>query len=69
MLAFFRCALHSTHIPEAALLSYFEELSPEQRHALVRLREEDFTSELDGALKYELRICRDCRGNVVQAYK
>ena len=43
---------------------------PEEHHgALFQLREEDFAAELDAHLKYQLRICRDCRGNVYRAYR
>ena len=47
-----------------ALVEYWESLPEEHRGALFRLREEDFVAELDAHLKYQLRICRDCRGNV-----
>jgi hypothetical protein len=47
-----------------ALVEYWQGLPGEHRAALFRLREEDFVAELDAHLKYQLRICRDCRGNV-----
>ena len=33
------------------------------------MREEDFCAELDAHLKYQLRVCRDCRGNVLKSFK
>jgi hypothetical protein len=45
-------------------VEYWQGLPGEHRAALFRLREEDFVAELDAHLKYQLRICRDCRGNV-----
>lgn len=56
-------------MPVEALLEYFKELPEEHRSALLTLREEDFAAELDAHLKYQLRICRDCRSNVTRAYR
>ena len=64
-----RCALHSSPVPVEALLEYFKELPEDHRAALLTLREEDFAAELDAHLKYQLRICRDCRSNVTRAYR
>ena len=50
-------------------MEYWQGLPEEHRHALFQLREEDFAAELDAHLKYQLRICRDCRGNVYRAYR
>ena len=56
-------------VPVEALLEYWQGLPEEHRSALFQLREEDFAAELDAHLKYQLRICRDCRGNVYRAYR
>ena len=56
-------------MPVEALLEYFKELPEDHRAALLTLREEDFAAELDAHLKYQLRICRDCRSNVTRAYR
>ncbi|KAK9805979.1 hypothetical protein WJX73_010583 [Symbiochloris irregularis] len=63
------CALHSQTIPADAIAEYWAGLPDDHRSALFRLREEDFCAELDAHLKYHLRICRDCRGNVLRAFK
>ena len=56
-------------VPIEALLEYWSGLPEEHHTALFQLREEDFAAELDAHLKYQLRICRDCRGNVYRAYR
>ncbi len=56
-------------VPVEALMEYWAGLPAEHRCALFQLREEDFAAELDAHLKYQLRICRDCRGNVYRAYR
>lgn len=56
-------------VPIEALMEYWGGLPDEHRTALFQLREEDFAAELDAHLKYQLRICRDCRGNVYRAYR
>ena len=58
-----------TQVPVEALMEYWQGLPEEHRAALFQLREEDFAAELDAHLKYQLRICRDCRGNVYRAYR
>ncbi|KAK9916230.1 hypothetical protein WJX75_000260 [Coccomyxa subellipsoidea] len=63
------CNLHTSSVPIEALLEYWSGLPEEHRTALFQLREEDFAAELDAHLKYQLRICRDCRGNVYRAYR
>jgi hypothetical protein len=50
-------------------MEYWVGLPDEHKTALFQLREEDFAAELDAHLKYQLRICRDCRGNVYRAYR
>ena len=50
-------------------MEYWVGLPEEHKTALFQLREEDFAAELDAHLKYQLRICRDCRGNVYRAYR
>ena len=61
--------LTCAQVPIEALLEYWSGLPEEHRTALFQLREEDFAAELDAHLKYQLRICRDCRGNVYRAYR
>ena len=56
-------------VPVEALMEYWCGLPEEHHAALFQLREEDFAAELDAHLKYQLRICRDCRGNVYRAYR
>lgn len=64
-----RCALHCSPVPIEALIDYFSELPEEHRTALLTLREEDFAAELDAHMKYQLKICRDCRCNVMRSYR
>ena len=52
-----------------ALIEYWTNLPEEHRTALFQLRDEDFAAELDAHLKYQLRICKDCRGNVTRAFR
>lgn len=63
------CALHTSPVPIEAIAEYWHGLPEDHQTALFRLREEDFCAELDAHLKYQLRICRDCRGNVLRAFK
>ena len=63
------CALHTSPVPYEAIAEYWQGLPEDHQTALFRLREEDFCAELDAHLKYQLRICRDCRGNVLKAFK
>ena len=50
-------------------MEYWTNLPEEHRTALFQLRDEDFAAELDAHLKYQLRICKDCRGNVTRAFR
>lgn len=63
------CALHTSPVPYEAIAEYWHGLPEDHRTALFRLREEDFCAELDAHLKYQLRVCRDCRGNVLKSFK
>lgn len=63
------CTLHTSPVPVEALLEYWTNLPDEHRSTLFSMREEDFVAELDAHMKYHLKICRDCRSNVVRAYK
>lgn len=56
-------------MPHEALLEYWTSLPEEHRATLFSMREEDFVAELDAYMKYHLRICKDCRGNVMRAFK
>ena len=56
-----RCALHTSPVPTEALTEYWSGLPEEHRGMLFQLREEDFCAELDANLRYQLRICRECR--------
>ena len=56
-------------VPVEALIEYWTNLPDEHRTALFQLRDEDFAAELDAQLKYQLRICKDCRGNVTRAFR
>ena len=56
-------------VPVEALMEYWTNLPEEHRTALFQLRDEDFAAELDAHLKYQLRICKDCRGNVTRAFR
>ena len=56
-------------MPYEAIAEYWHGLPEDHRTALFRLREEDFCAELDAHLKYQLRVCRDCRGNVLKSFK
>ena len=50
-------------------MEYWTGLPEEHHTALFQLRDEDFAAELDAHLKYQLRICKDCRGNVTRAFR
>lgn len=50
-------------------MEYWRNLPSDHRSTLFSMREEDFVAELDAQLKYHLRICRDCRSNVLRALK
>ena len=50
-------------------MEYWAGLPEEHHTALFQLRDEDFAAELDAHLKYQLRICKDCRGNVTRAFR
>ena len=63
------CALHTAPVPLEALLEFWEGLPPEHCTALFRLRDEDFAAEVDAQLRYTLKICRDCRSNVMREYR
>ena len=66
------CAYASSwmfQVPVEALIEYWTNLPDEHRTALFQLRDEDFAAELDAQLKYQLRICKDCRGNVTRAFR
>ena len=58
-----------SQVPVEALIEYWTNLPEEHRTALFQLRDEDFAAELDAHLKYQLRICKDCRGNVTRAFR
>ncbi|GMH40020.1 hypothetical protein BSKO_07924 [Bryopsis sp. KO-2023] len=63
------CSLHTTPVPCEALAEYWSNLPDEHRSALFCLTDEDFVADLDAHLKYQLKICRDCRSNVMRAFK
>lgn len=63
------CSLHTTPVPCEALAEYWSNLPEEHRSALFCLADEDFVADLDAHLKYQLKICRDCRSNVMRAFK
>lgn len=63
------CKLLPPQVPVEALIEYWTNLPEEHRTALFQLRDEDFAAELDAHLKYQLRICKDCRGNVTRAFR
>jgi hypothetical protein len=51
------------------LVEYWSNLSQEQRNMLINMPEEDFISHLDYHLKFILRICRQCRVNVMREFR
>lgn len=63
------CALHTAPVPRATLLDYWDSLPDDHRRALFSMREEDFVAELDGHMRYHLKICRDCRLNVMRSFR
>ncbi|KAK9810021.1 hypothetical protein WJX72_003525 [[Myrmecia] bisecta] len=63
------CNLHTSPVPYEALTEYWASLPPEHRSTLFSMRDEDFVSELDAHMKYHLKICKDCRCNVMRAFK
>lgn len=56
-----KCKLHTSHVPYEALSEYWTGLPCEQQATLLVLSEEQFVSELDGQMKCQLRICKECR--------
>ncbi|MEW5315492.1 MAG: hypothetical protein WDW38_006917 [Sanguina aurantia] len=64
-----KCKLHTSHVPYEALSEYWTGLPCEQQATLLVLSEEQFVSELDGQMKCQLRICKECRCNVMRAFK
>ncbi|KAL3153985.1 hypothetical protein ABBQ32_013540 [Trebouxia sp. C0010 RCD-2024] len=63
------CHLHTSPVPIEALTEYWNNLPEEHKDTLFSMREEDFVAELDAHMKYQLKICKDCRCNVMRAYK
>ncbi|CAG9461100.1 unnamed protein product [Pedinophyceae sp. YPF-701] len=63
------CSLHTAPVPAETLSEYWHSLPREHRAALLSMREEDFLAELDGHMRYHLKICRDCRLNVARCFK
>ena len=50
----------------AVAAEYWNNFPPEHCETLFSMREEDFVAELDAHMKYRLKICKDCRGNVMR---
>jgi hypothetical protein len=66
---FNECSLHTTPVDTRYLIEYWSNLSREQREMLINMPEEDFISHLDYHLKFILRICRQCRVNVMREFR
>ena len=45
---------------------YWGNLPEEHKETLFGLHDEDFVAELDAHMRYHLKICKDCRGNVMK---
>lgn len=63
------CTLHTNPVDTKYLVEYWSSLGPEQRRNVITMREEEFTSSLDGHLKFSLKVCRQCRVNVLREFK
>ena len=63
------CALHTAPVPGATLGDYWASLPDDHRRALFSMPEEDVVAELDGHMRYHLKICRDCRLNVTRCFR
>lgn len=48
---------------------YWGNLPEEHKETLFGLHDEDFVAELDAHMRYHLKICKDCRGNVMKGEK
>lgn len=63
------CKLHTSAIPVEALMEYWLNIPQMHRDSLFSMSEEDFVAELDAHMKYQLKICKECRSNVMKAFK
>eukprot|EP01025_Chloroclados_australasicus_P027100 TRINITY_DN2690_c1_g1_i13.p1 TRINITY_DN2690_c1_g1~~TRINITY_DN2690_c1_g1_i13.p1 ORF type:complete len:1107 (+),score=178.20 TRINITY_DN2690_c1_g1_i13:324-3644(+) len=63
------CLLHTEPVEFEELFGYWYNLDEEAMYSFFRMNEEDFVAQVDVHLKYQLKICKDCRGNVLQQFK